>query len=768
MKITTKVLLGFVVIVILLVIISLTSTLSFNKLEDFGLTIKDNLSISENSYHAFSEISGLKDNETEMLQEVLLLGYVNSNEEMEAYKLSFEKKYNTFSDELNNISENELIVYDLSLLRETVNAIFELKEKELYYKKMVQDYKSTTVLEKQLAIKKLKDALQELQLIESSKTEQMMAQLSDFAVQNPAADQNQITDFIKTLDFKNLTLYENEILWDTEKFPWIKQYEEFTLLKFAVRGMMTEPKKATEYKTSIRKIEKSLSNAIVKNENIPVLEGEFFDTLLREYKTKSSQILLMNMDMERKTEEINTVNESIVNYENLIEELRIQSLELINTDAKNTIENLNTFFFEKSRNAENDFKKVFDNSLDNASGISEQINEAKNSINILIILSIAGIVVIWFITVRAIRRPISNLIKKSTRLGELDLSVDFESGKKFKDEISGIQKILNNVLDRIRTTLMSANEASNVMNKESREIGTSITITTLNSQEIEDGIQTIHAELETSVNNLSNMAVMMQELTDKSDETTDKMNTAVGDSMKVINELERQKGMIINSTTRMSKLGAEVYSSIERVNEFKTVTREINDFIENIQTIAEQTNLLALNAAIEAARAGEAGKGFAVVADEIRKLADQSNQTARDASSKIGNIHKLVDEVISDSNESMKDVDNIVREIAQIPEVFEEIEDSFKNVNGSVKSVLDYLQNQTELITDISSDSSNMSNHFKDLQNDVKLLVETIEKNTAMLEKLQPSTRNLMNLSNELKEKLEQFKFEKDETKEKN
>jgi methyl-accepting chemotaxis protein len=218
----------------------------------------------------------------------------------------------------------------------------------------------------------------------------------------------------------------------------------------------------------------------------------------------------------------------------------------------------------------------------------------------------------------------------------------------------------------------------------------------------------------------------------------------------------------------MSKLGAEVYSSIERVNEFKTVTREINDFIENIQTIAEQTNLLALNAAIEAARAGEAGKGFAVVADEIRKLADQSNQTARDASSKIGNIHKLVDEVISDSNESMKDVDNIVREIAQIPEVFEEIEDSFKNVNGSVKSVLDYLQNQTELITDISSDSSNMSNHFKDLQNDVKLLVETIEKNTAMLEKLQPSTRNLMNLSNELKEKLEQFKFEKDETKEKN
>jgi methyl-accepting chemotaxis protein len=762
MKITTKVLLGFVVIVILLVFIALTSNLSFNKLEDFGLSIKNNLSISENSYKAFSEISELKDFETEMLQEVLLLGYVNTNEDMESYKLSFDQKYNTFRNSFNVFSENETINNALSVLEEMVNAIFKLKEQELYYKKMVNDYKTTTVLEKNQDIERLKEELQGLQVVDKAKTNAMLNQLSDFSAANPSPEKNEITDFLKTLDFKTLTLYECEELWNTERFKWIEAYEEFTQLKFAVRGMMTEEEKATAYKTSIRKIEKALSDSIVENETIPLLEREYFDDLLREYKTKSSQILLMNMDVQSKLKELETVNESIQNYELLIEDLRRQSLDLINRDIKTTIDTLNDFFFEKSTRSQEDFKTVFDNSLDNAAGISGQISDAKRNINTLIIITVAGIFLIWLITLNAIKKPISTLITKTSRLGELDLSVDFSCGKRRRDEISGIQKILNSVLDRIRTTLMSANEAAKVMNKESKEIGTSITVTTKSSQNVENGIQEIHSELENSVQNLLKMTLMMQDLNAKNVETTRTIHSAVEDSERVLEDVEFQKNQVYNSTTKMSGLGKEVHSSIKRVAEFKMVTNEINAFIQNIQSIAEQTNLLALNAAIEAARAGNAGKGFAVVADEIRKLADQSNQTAGDAALKIGNIHKLVDEIVSNSDKSLKGVENIVREISEIPKAFEEITSSFRKVNDSVISMTDFMQQQTEMITEISTDSTTMGNHFKDLQKNVETLVDTIEENTDMLEKLQPSTKSLMKLSNELKEKLNQFTFESD------
>jgi len=763
MKITTKVFLGFVVIILLLSVIFLLTNYSFGNLADFGAGIKQNLSISETSYKDFSSISQLKEKETTMLQEVLLLGYVNNQEDMETYLESFNNYYESFNQQVSQLENSEQIINILDSLKNNVLEIFDLKESEIYYSEMVDDYKQNMVAEKNQEIQEAKKEYQQLLTIDPDKTDAIFKQLRDFMASNPDPSEDTVKDFLKEINIRDLTLYECEVLWDNEVFEWINDYEAFTQLKFAVRGMMTEPDKATDYKTDIRKLEKSLSDAIVESEEIPLVEREFFDDLLREYKSKSSSILLMNMDIDSKEKELETTNESIENYQQQIEELRSQSLAIINEKIKGNINQLNEFFTQKIQNSETKFQSVFEESLSKSSEVTDQIDNTRWTINLLILVTIVGSLAIWWFVRLSIHKPIKNLIAKSSRLGELDLSVDFESGKKSKDEIGEVQKIMNQVLESIRATLISANEASGVMSEEAVGITDSIFKTTKSTQEVENRIQSINEELINSVDQLKEMTTMMQELNEQNGATTQMMNSTVEDSEVVLKNVESQKKGIFDTTKKITQIGEQVHSNIERVNQFKEVTNQTNVFIERIQQIAEQTNLLALNAAIEAARAGEAGKGFAVVSDEIRKLADQSNQTAKDASVQIGNIAKLVDEVLSDSDKSLQDVDGVVKDIEKIPAIFEEISDSYEKVNHSIEQTLTHIRTQSDLIDNISHDSEEMGHKFEQLSENVDTIVNSVEDNTTMIEELEPSSKKLLELSETLKKKLSMFKFSKEE-----
>ena len=763
MKITTKVFWGFVIIILLLSVIFLLTNYSFGSLSDFGEGIKQNLSISETSYHDFSSISQLKEQETGMIQEVLLLGYVNNQEEMTLYLESFNSYYNTFYQQVNTLENSDQIINVLDSLNNNVLEVFNLKESELYYSGMVDDYQQNMVAQKNFEIKEAKEDYQQLLSVEQSKTDAILNQIKHFESSNPELTAEVIKGFIDELNISDLTLYECEVLWNCEVFEWINDYEEFTQLKFAVRGMMTQQDQATQYKTDIRKLEKSLSDAIVDSEEIPLIEREFFDELLKAYKSKSSDILLMNMDIASKENELETTNDSIENYQQQIEDLRSRSLKIINNEIKGNMDQLNVFFTQKIQNSESDFQKVFEESLSISSRVTTEIDNTRWTINLLILLTIVGSLGIWWFVRLSIRKPIRNLISKSTRLGELDLSVDFESSRKSKDEIGEVQKILNQVLETIRATLISANEASLVMSEEAVDITDSIHKTTKSTQEVEKEIQSINGELINSVEQLKEMRASMQELNHQNIQTTTMMNATVEDSEGVLEKVESHKRGIFDTTEKITQIGDQVNSNIKRVNQFKTVTSQTTAFIEKIQQIAEQTNLLALNAAIEAARAGEAGKGFAVVSDEIRKLADQSNQTARDASVQIGNIAKLVDEVLVDSDNSLKDVEGVVEDIEKIPTIFEEIAQSYERVNHSIEQTLSQIRTQSGLIDHISQDSEEMGHKFEQLTQKVDIIVNSVEDNTSMIEELEPLTQKLLELSDILKEKLNRFKFSREE-----
>jgi len=370
MKITTKVFLGFVVIILLLSVIFLLTNYSFGNLADFGTEIKQNLSISETSYKDFSSISQLKEQETTMLQEVLLLGYVNNQEDMESYLESFNKYYDTFYQQVSKLENSEQITNVLDSLNENVLEVFDLKESEIYYSEMVDDYKQNMVAEKNQEIQEAKKEYQQLLTIDPSKTGAILKQLNDFKASNPDPSEDAVKDFLKEINICDLTLYECEVLWNSEEFEWINDYEEFTQLKFAIRGMMTEPDKATDYKTDIRKLEKSLSDAIVDSEEIPAIFEEISESYenvnqsieqtLSQIRTQSDLIDNISRDSEKMghrfeqlSENVDTIVNSVEDNTTMIEELEPSSKKLLEL-SETLKKKLSMFKFSQEEGYNND------------------------------------------------------------------------------------------------------------------------------------------------------------------------------------------------------------------------------------------------------------------------------------------------------------------------------------------------------------------------------------------------------------------------------
>jgi DNA repair ATPase RecN len=302
-----------------------------------------------------------------MLQEVLLLGYVNNQEDMESYLESFNKYYDTFYQQVSKLENSEQITNVLDSLNENVLEVFDLKESEIYYSEMVDDYKQNMVAEKNQEIQEAKKDYQQLLTIDPSKTDAILKQLHDFKASNPDPSEDAVKDFLKEINIRDLTLYECEVLWNSEEFEWINDYEEFTQLKFAV---MTEPDKATDYKTDIRKLEKSLSDAIVDSEEIPAIFEEISESYenvnqsieqtLSQIRTQSDLIDNISRDSEKMghrfeqlSENVDTIVNSVEDNTTMIEELEPSSKKLLEL-SETLKKKLSMFKFSQEEGYNND------------------------------------------------------------------------------------------------------------------------------------------------------------------------------------------------------------------------------------------------------------------------------------------------------------------------------------------------------------------------------------------------------------------------------
>jgi len=386
--------------------------------------------------------------------------------------------------------------------------------------------------------------------------------------------------------------------------------------------------------------------------------------------------------------------------------------------------------------------------------------DAENSILWMLVISVGG-VVIGILSLLALQRlflkPINRLGRQARIMAGGDLTgedIEVASNDELGDLVTAFNEMKHNLVGLIRRV----GEASDKVTAYSEELYASTDHVATTTQ----GVSRLFEEMNVAAQGSSKRA---EEGTIGVNQAVDGLNQIAAASQGVneqtIHTLEAANGGLETvqlAEKRMQEIRRANELTQQMVNRLSNQSLEIEKITRSITAITEQTNLLALNAAIEAARAGEHGKGFAVVAAEVRKLAEESKQSAIQIQTVVRDIQRDTEQVESAFEESSVHVENGVSQMGEVAEAFREIVSVIEETSRQMSEIAAATEEVSANTTEVAVSVEDMSTNAVSTQRSVEEAGANVEEQLAAIQEINGIAETMSHMSSELKDVVHVFK----------
>lgn len=378
------------------------------------------------------------------------------------------------------------------------------------------------------------------------------------------------------------------------------------------------------------------------------------------------------------------------------------------------------------------------------------------SIMITTIAILIALITAVFISNNIIK-PIRKLQTAMELAGNGDLTI--KTTIQSKDELQELSDSFNAMVNNQLKTIKQVYAASDELAASSEEMAASTEQVSTSSTEVAESTHKLAKEAELGNYSIIETSKALLELSSLIQIAKNKATSADESSQFTLTTANEGKESVLNVINRMENIKTKMEETKAHISSLEHYSKEITTITDTITQIAEQTNLLALNAAIEAARAGEAGKGFAVVADEVRKLAEQSNKGAAEVANLIRLVTETTANTVMATEQSSQQVEDGVMAVTKAGNALEKIVEAVQKTVTDVNGIVSVTDNEVATSEKIVELIHSLATFIESTAASAQEVSASTEETSAAMETIASATEQINAMALELKTSMDKFKL---------
>jgi methyl-accepting chemotaxis protein len=408
------------------------------------------------------------------------------------------------------------------------------------------------------------------------------------------------------------------------------------------------------------------------------------------------------------------------------------------------------------------FNKVINNQVELAKETYNQSESVYSTtlIGLVALIAVCGVMtlILSMVIIRAVVIPVKKVTEKLKEISQSNGDLTKRLEYKSKDEVGELSSSFDLFIDKLHGIIKDVAHSAEVISSSSEELR----IATKTTAESLDNISSTIEEIASSA---SDSSAMTEETSAHTTETVRMAEATLAATKSTASNSKKAKESAEKGAVKINEIVSSIKDIADSsqevsymINELDSSSKKIGDIIQIISGISAQTNLLALNAAIEAARAGEAGRGFNVVADEIRKLADESNSAAKQISDLIKENQLKSESAVTSVSLVENKVSIGVNKASEVGQIIQSIMENIKNISNQIEEIDKATENHAYGANQIEKAISSIAASSSEIASGTENIGSSVEEQIGTMNEIEKTTESLSEMAKKLNDITSGFK----------